>query len=64
MVDSVERLRRGGKGHRIFQEIRPRAGFETGDFVEEILRGLPSLDRSLNSEWDFEGMHDNRHTRR
>ena len=25
----------------VFQEIRPRAGFETGDFVEEMLGGLP-----------------------
>ena len=25
----------------IFQEIRPGAGFETGDFVKEKLAGLP-----------------------
>ena len=25
----------------VFQEIRPGAGFETGDFVEEKLGGLP-----------------------
>ena len=26
----------------IFQEIRPGAGFKTGDFVKEKLGGLPS----------------------
>ena len=25
----------------VFQEIRPRAGFQTGDFVKEKLGGLP-----------------------
>ena len=25
----------------IFQEIRPKAGFKTGDFVEKMLGGLP-----------------------
>ena len=25
----------------IFQEIRPSAGFKTGDFVKEMLGGLP-----------------------
>ena len=25
----------------VFQEIPPGAGFTTGDFVEEMLRGLP-----------------------
>ena len=26
----------------VFQDIRPGAGFETGDFVKEMLRGLLS----------------------
>ena len=30
-----------GAGGTIFQEIRPRAGFKTGDFVKEMLGGLP-----------------------
>ena len=25
----------------VFQEIRPRAGFKSGDFVEQFLEGLP-----------------------
>ena len=25
----------------VFQEIRPRAGFKTGDFIKEKLGGLP-----------------------
>ena len=29
----------GGKGHTVFQEIRPRAGFKTGDFAKELLGG-------------------------
>ena len=31
----------GWQGGTVFQEIRPGAGFETGDFVEEMLEGLP-----------------------
>ena len=31
----------GGAGGTVFQEIRPGAGFETGDFVQEMLGGLP-----------------------
>ena len=30
----------GGRG-TVLQEIRPRAGFETGDIVKEMLGGLP-----------------------
>ena len=30
----------GGKG-TVFQEIRPRASFETGDIVKRMLEGLP-----------------------
>ena len=30
----------GARG-TVFQEIRPGAGFETGDFVQEMLGGLP-----------------------
>ena len=30
----------GGRG-TVFQEIRLGAGFKTGDFVEELLGGLP-----------------------
>ena len=29
----------GGKGHSVFQEIRPGACFKTGDFVKETLGG-------------------------
>ena len=25
----------------VFQQMRPGVGFETGDFVKEMLRGLP-----------------------
>ena len=31
----------GGQGGSVFQEIRPGAGFETGDFVKDVLEGLP-----------------------
>ena len=31
--------RRGGEGHSVSQDIRPGAGFKTGDFVEEKLGG-------------------------
>ena len=31
----------GWKGAPYFQEIRPGAGFKTGDFVKEKLGGLP-----------------------
>ena len=31
----------GGTRGTEFQEIRPGAGFETGDFVTEMLGGLP-----------------------
>ena len=31
----------GGTRGTLFQEIRPGAGFETGDFVKEMLGGLP-----------------------
>ena len=30
----------------VFQEVRPGAGFETGDFVKETLGGLPKNDSS------------------
>ena len=30
----------GGRG-TVFQEIRPRVGFETGYIVKEMLGGLP-----------------------
>ena len=36
MVDDV-----GVSRDTVFQEIRPGAGFETADFVEEKLGGLP-----------------------
>ena len=39
MQRSNDRRRRGVEGYRIFQEIRPGAGFETGDFVQEKLGG-------------------------
>ena len=30
----------GSQGHRtVFHEVRPGAGFETGDFVKEMLGG-------------------------
>ena len=31
----------GGARGTLLQEIRPGAGFETGDFVKETLGGLP-----------------------
>ena len=31
----------GGARGTVFQEIQPRVGFETGDFVQEKLGGLP-----------------------
>ena len=37
---SIDGVGEGVEGH-VFQEIRPGAGFETGDFVEEKSGGLP-----------------------
>ena len=34
----------------MFQEIRPGAGFETGDFVKEKLGGLVRCRRTLHKE--------------
>ena len=31
----------GGARGTVFQEIWPEAGFETGDFVKEMLGGIP-----------------------
>ena len=33
------------RGGIVFKEIRPGAGFKTGDFVQEKLRGLPTVGR-------------------
>ena len=38
---TVEQRRRGGARGTVFKEIRPGAGFETGDFVQEKSGGLP-----------------------
>ena len=38
---SNDRRRRVVEGHTVVQEIRPGAGFETGDLVDEKLEGLP-----------------------
>ena len=34
-------------GGTVFQEIRPGAGFKSGDFVKERLGGLPKNDSQL-----------------
>ena len=31
----------GGARGTVFQEVRPGAGFKTGDFFKEMLGGLP-----------------------
>ena len=31
----------GRQRRTVFQEIRPEAGFKTGDFIKEKLEGLP-----------------------
>ena len=31
----------GGARGTVFQDVRPGAGFETSDFVKEMLGGLP-----------------------
>ena len=37
--DYIERLHRGGKGHRVSGDTGGSAGFKTGDFVNETLGG-------------------------
>ena len=35
----------------VFQELRPGAGFKTGDFIKERLGGLPYNDSGMKSAW-------------
>lgn len=39
MQSSNDRERRGVEGHRISEDTRPGAGFESADFVKESCRG-------------------------
>ena len=43
----------------VFQEIRPGADFETGDFVKERLGELPKKDSPMNNHMAYIGIQRN-----